>query len=155
MLLVGSSGTSTTTSTVTQAEALPIASAGSIPPGGQIPASALLDIDWDFIEIDGFSGQLTGVIPVPGFRLSSYANRIGGSTGCNPMTGGFVLDVVAGTLSFTDVRNTDMMCSDAQADTEDAVTDAMLATDAFAMPDGNLELRSKGARVAVLSRHQP
>ncbi len=127
------------------------------PATGQTAAAATsvdeappLGRDWVFVEIDGFAGKLPGVTPYPGFILTAEASRMTGSTSCNRMGSGFVIDLAAGTLLFTNVLNTRMMCQLAFADIEEAVLEVMLATDGFRLVKGSLELLSKGEVIARL-----
>ena len=131
--------------------------AAAAPAAGKTAAAAAsvdqgtpLGKDWVFVEIDGFAGKLPGVTPYPGFILTTEASRMTGSTSCNRMGSNFVIDLAAGTLRFTNVVNTRMMCQLAFADIEEAVLEVMLSTDGFRLVQGRLELLTKGKVIARL-----
>lgn len=113
-------------------------------------SASLLETDWVFTEIDGFGGALPGPPPLPGFMMTREGRRLTGSTACNRMTSGYELDIAAAALRFTKIANTRMMCGRAAADIEEAVLEVMIATDAFHLEDGTLELRSNGKVIARL-----
>jgi len=117
---------------------------------GEEPPSPL-GRDWMFVEVDGFDGTLPSPPPVAGFIMTREAQRLTGTTGCNRMGSGYELDVHAGTLRFTKLNNTRMMCDRVAADTEEAVLNAMIVTDSYRIVDGKLELLSKGKVVARLT----
>lgn len=106
--------------------------------------------DWIFVEVDGFDGKLPSPPPVAGFIMTREAQRLTGTTACNRMGSGYELNAYDGTLRFTKLNNTRMMCDRVAADTEQAVLNAMIATDAYRIVDGKLELLSKGKVVARL-----
>lgn len=122
---------------------------GSAMPSDEPPSP--LGRDWIFTQVEGFTGTLPGPPPVAGFIMTREGQRLTGSTGCNRMGSGYELNAYDGALRFTKLTNTRMMCDRIAADTEQAVLDAMLATDAFRIVDGKLELLSKGRMVARLS----
>lgn len=124
-----------------------------LPPGMATTGDELtvLGVDWVFVELDGYGGPLPSPPPLAGFIMTSDAGLLTGTTGCNRMSSGYELDTVAGTLRFTKLRNTRMMCDRVAADTEEAVLEAMIATDAFRIAGGRLELISKGRVVARLA----
>jgi len=130
------------------AAAKPVAVAAASP--AEDPPSPL-GKDWIFTRVEGFTGTLPSPPPVAGFIMTGEGQRLTGSTACNRMGSGYELNVYDGTLRFTKLTNTRMMCDRIAADTEQAVLDAMLATDAFRIVDGKLELLSKGRMVARLS----
>lgn len=107
-------------------------------------------IDWIFIELPGLGAPVPTVRPLSGFILAKEGGRMVGSTACNTMTSAYSLDVVSGALRFRILRNGQALCARNLADTENAVLNAMVATDAYTMKDGTLELLSKGVSVATL-----
>lgn len=123
-------------------------------PAGDAEASSPLDKDWVFVELAGYSGELPGPAPVAGFILTREGRGMSGSTACNRMAADYELDAATGALRFSKLRNTRRMCDRAASDTEQAVLDAMISTDAYRMVDGNLELLSKGNVIARLRRPQ-
>lgn len=132
---------------------MPVTEAGAAPAGATASASPL-DTDWVFVEIDGYDGELPGPSPVPGFIMTRQGGRMAGSTACNQMAAEYELDTATGSLRFSKLRNTRRMCARAASDTEQAVLDAMISTDAFRVVDGDLELLSKGGVVARLRQPQ-
>jgi heat shock protein HslJ len=150
-----------TAAPATTAETAGTALAELAPPADTVPAKSAsttetanegtpVGKDWVFVEIDGFAGKLPGVTPYPGFILTTEASRMTGSTSCNRMMSSFSIDPAAGTLRFTNVVNTRMMCQLAFADIEEAVLEVMLATAGFRLVQGRLELLSKGKVLARL-----
>jgi heat shock protein HslJ len=138
------------TTAATVDEGTPIAPADGSTPIAPADGSTPIGRDWVFVEIDGFAGKLPGVTPYPGFILTTEASRMTGSTSCNRMMASFAIDLAAGSLRFTNVVNTRMMCQLAFADIEEAVLEVMLATDGFRLVKGKLELLSKGKVIARL-----
>lgn len=109
-----------------------------------------LDVDWMLVWIDGFSGDPTSLIPLPGLILTTEAHRLVGESSCNRISGGYTIDVEAGSLRFGSLRNTRRLCQLANSEADDAMLRALLATDGFTLADGRLALLSKGRVVARL-----
>jgi len=105
---------------------------------------------WVFTSVDGFDGDLPGPPTQAGLFLSRGNGRMIGNTSCNAMSAAFDIDVYAGTLRFRNVTNGSAMCSRQASDTEDAVVNALLATDSFRLDGKTLTLSSKGSVVAEL-----
>lgn len=118
-------------------------------PGGY--PSSPLGIAWTFVSIPGLDSPIPGPPSQPGFVLSKQGGRMVGTTSCNPMSSVYTLDLVGGALKFTLLTNGNAMCPEEQANTENAVVDALIATDGFRMSEGHLALLSKGAVVATLT----
>lgn len=118
---------------------------------GPADPGAPLATDWIFVWVDGYSGKLPGPPPLAGFIMTKEAGRLTGSTACNRMSAGYRMNRKTGTLRFVNLVNTRMLCDRVASDTEEAVLAAMLATDAFRLTDGKLELWSKGRMVARLT----
>jgi hypothetical protein len=127
------------------------ASGRTAPAVDEVAALSPLNTDWIFVQIPGFSGNLAGLVPLPGFYMTKYGNTLRGNTSCNPMLCGFNLDVVAGTLNFTNLVDADNFCQRANSDADEAIINAMLATDGFQIVSGKLQLMSKGTAVAILA----
>jgi heat shock protein HslJ len=113
--------------------------------------ASVLERDWVFVEIDGYDGELPSPPPAAGFIVTSEGSRVTGTTACNRLGSGYQLDTDSGTLRFTSLRNTRMMCDRVAADTEEAVLAAMIATDGYRLSGNTLELLSKGRVVARLT----
>lgn len=111
---------------------------------------APVGVDWLFVWVDGFSGNTAELIPLPGLILTPEARKLSGNSSCNRMSAGYLLDADNGRLSFTNLVNTRMMCQRANAEAENAILAALLATDGYRLQDGTLELLSKGRTVARL-----
>jgi heat shock protein HslJ len=109
-----------------------------------------IGVDWLFTWVEGFSGNTADLIPLPGFILTPEGRTLSGNSSCNRFRAGYLLDEPMGRLSFTNLVNTRMMCQRANAEAENAILAALIATDAFRLEDGTLELRSKGRTVARL-----
>lgn len=107
-------------------------------------------VDWLFVQVKGFAGNTAELIPLPGFILTPEGRTLSGNSACNRFRAGYLLDEPVGRLSFTNLVNTRMMCQRANAEAENAILAALLATDAFRLVDGKLELLSKGEVVARL-----
>lgn len=120
-------------------------------PGASTGEATILGRDWVFTWVEGYDGELPGPPPLPGFILTAEGGRMTGVTGCNRMASGYALDEAAGTLGFRLLTNTRMMCNRADAETEQAVLTALIATDAFRLDGNTLELLSKGRPVARLT----
>lgn len=105
---------------------------------------------WAFTKVDGFDQALPGPPTQAGMFLSRGNGRMIGNTSCNDMSAVFVIDPYAGTLKFSNITNGSAMCSSQAADTEDAIIDALMATDSFRMDGKTLTLLSKGNEVAQL-----
>jgi heat shock protein HslJ len=137
-----------------ESQATPQLTSQGMPQGTMAAVSdpnSILGKQWDFTWIDGFDGVLPAPLPGAGFAMTQQSGRLVGVTGCNSMSSAFKIDPVAGTLSFQNLNNTQRMCGGAASDTEDAVIDAMIATDSFVLTGKTLELRSKGKPVARLT----
>jgi heat shock protein HslJ len=113
------------------------------------PASPV-GIDWVFVQVEGYAGHLPSPPPVAGFIMTPQGGILTGTTACNRMSSGYQLDVPGGHLRFTNLRNTRMLCDRVASDTEEAVLQAMIATDGFRIENGMLELTSHGHVIARL-----
>lgn len=106
---------------------------------------------WVFTKVQGFDGPLPGNPKTANLMMSRESRRMVGQTSCNPMSAAFEINLVQATLSFSNVVNANQMCGEPNADVEDAVIDALIATDAFLMDGKTLSLISKGTTVATLT----
>ncbi|MFN2426565.1 MAG: META domain-containing protein [Candidatus Binatia bacterium] len=122
----------------------------TVVPTSELEQPSPLGRDWIFTQVDGFDGPLPSPPPVAGFIMTREGRRLTGTTACNRMGSAYELDPSVGRLRFVDLRNTRMLCDRIAADTEEAVLEAMIATDAFRIVDGRLELLSNGKVVAHL-----
>ncbi len=113
--------------------------------------AGLFGRDWIFVQLDGYDGPLPSPPPVAGFNITREGHRVTGTTACNRLGAGYEIDEHAGLLRFTSLRNTRMMCDRVAADTEEAVLAAMIATDAYRLDGGRLDLFAKGRIVARLT----
>lgn len=120
-------------------------------------ASSPVGIDWIFISIAGYKGEMPSGPPVAGFIMTTEGKRVAGSTGCNRMTAGFEMDVAAASLKFTLLANTRAMCDVVSAGVEESVLDAMIATAGFRIDDGRLVLLSAAGKpvARLVSRRLP
>ncbi len=114
-------------------------------------ANTPLGKNWTFTQVDGFDGELPGPPRNATMILSRENGRMAGTTSCNPMTSAFEISIAQGTLSFRRIDNGSALCGEPNADIEDAVVDALAATDSFLLDGKTLTLRSKGRTVAVLT----
>jgi len=122
---------------------------GAPPPSEEIPTP--VGRDWIFTWLDDFKGPLPSPPPVAGFIMTKEGGRLTGTTACNRMGSGYVLDIDDGTLRFTGLTNTRMMCDRVAADTEEAVLEAMIETDSYRLDGNTLELLSEGEVEARLT----
>lgn len=109
-----------------------------------------INVDWLFTWVKGFSGNTADLIPLPGMILTPETRMLSGNSSCNRFSAGYRYDDETGRLWFTNVVNTRMMCQRANADAENAILAALLATDGCRVVDGKLELLAKGEVVARL-----
>lgn len=114
-------------------------------------ANTPLGKNWTFTQVDGFDGELPGPPRNATMILSRGNGRMAGTTSCNPMTSAFEISIPEGTLKFRRIDNGSALCGEPNADIEDAVVDALAATDSFVLDGKTLTLRSKGSTVAVLT----
>lgn len=106
---------------------------------------------WVFTKVQGFDGPLPGNPTTANLLMSRESRRMVGQTSCNPMSAGFEINVVQATLSFRNIVNGNAMCGKPNVDVEDAVIDALRATDAFLLDGKTLTLISKGTTIATLT----
>lgn len=109
-----------------------------------------IGVDWLFTWMEGFAGNTAELIPLPGFILTPQGRTLSGNSSCNRFRAGYGYDAATGRLSFTNLVNTRMMCQRANAEAENAILAALIATDSCRLVDGTLELLSKGRPVARL-----
>ncbi|HEY2775402.1 MAG TPA: META domain-containing protein [Candidatus Binatia bacterium] len=125
--------------------------APAVAPTGATTPGSPLGREWIFTQVNGYDGALPPSPDDASFVMGRENGRMVGSTSCNPMTAAFEIDLTAGTLRFSNLTNGQAMCSEQQSSTEDAVTDALIATDAFRYSGNSLILMSKGNEVANLT----
>jgi heat shock protein HslJ len=114
------------------------------------PPPSPIGVNWLFVWVKGFAGDPASLLPLPGFILTPEARMLRGNASCNRFHAGYVYDAESGRLAFTNLVNTRMMCQRANAEAENAILAALLATDACRLADGRLELLSRGEAVARL-----
>ncbi len=119
------------------------------PPGSLDPASPI-DIDWMIVWVDGFAGDPTRVIPLPGLIMTSQGTRLVGNTSCNQFTGGHVIDVPGRHLRFTSLHNERNFCQPGNSEVDDAILRALVATDGFERNGDKLTFTSSGRDVIRL-----
>jgi len=120
------------------------------PSGIQDPASPL-DMDWMIVWIDGFAGDPTRLLPLPGLIMTTEGTRLIGNTSCNQFTGGHVIDVPAGSLRFTSLENERHFCQPGYAEADDAIMRALIATNGFTRKGSTLTLTANGRDVVRLT----
>lgn len=106
---------------------------------------------WVFTQVDGFDGTLPGPPKNASLLMSRESRRLVGTTSCNPMSAAFEINIVQATLHFRTITNENRMCGQPNADVQEAVLNALAATDAFLLDDKTLTLISKGRTVAQLT----
>jgi heat shock protein HslJ len=106
---------------------------------------------WVFTEIYGFEGTLPPAPTNASFLLARESGRVVGTTSCNPISGSFEISVASGRLKFKNLENGSALCAGNNARTEDAMIQAMVATDSFLLSGNSLSLLSKGNVVAKLT----
>jgi heat shock protein HslJ len=106
---------------------------------------------WIFTEIDGFNEELPPAPTNASFLMARESGRVIGTTSCNPISGSFDISIASGELRFKNLENGSALCAGANARTEEAVIQAMVATDGFLLSGNSLSLLSKGNVVAKLT----
>jgi heat shock protein HslJ len=142
----------------------PVRPAGIANPGSRQDAQPLSDRalsdagpntplgkQWIFTAVDGFAGTLPAPPTNASFLMARESGRVIGTTSCNPISGSFEISVPAGRLEFKNLENGSALCAGNNARTEEAVIDAMVATDSFMLSGNSLSLISKGHVVATLT----
>lgn len=114
-------------------------------------ANTPLGKNWTFTQVDGFDSELPGPPRNATMILSRENGRMAGTTSCNRMTAAFEISIAQGTLAFRRLTNESALCGKPNADVEDAVIDALAATDSFVLDGKTLTLRSGDRTVAVLT----
>ena len=114
-------------------------------------ANTPLGKQWVFTQVDGFDGVLPGPPKNASFLMSRESGRVVGTTSCNPLTAAFEINIVTASLKFSTILNGNAMCGQPNSDVEDAVIDALIATDSFLMDGKTLTLISKGNTIATLT----
>lgn len=109
-----------------------------------------INVDWLFTWVKDFAGNTADLIPLPGMILTRATRMLSGNSSCNRFSAGYRYDDKTGSLSFKNLVNTRMMCQRPNADAENAILAALLATDGCRIVDGKLELLSKNEPVARL-----
>lgn len=105
---------------------------------------------WTFTKITGYDGEIPGAPNPATFLMSRGNGRMVGNTSCNSMTSAFEIDITMGRLRFRNLTNGNALCSRVASDCEEAVIDALIATDGFRLYQDRLLLLSKGEVVAEL-----
>jgi heat shock protein HslJ len=106
---------------------------------------------WIFTEVHGFEGTLPPPPTNASFLMARESGRVIGTTSCNPISGSFDISIVSGSLRFRNLENGSALCAGTNARTEEAVIQAMVATDSFRLDGNSLTLLSEGAVVATLT----
>ncbi len=106
---------------------------------------------WIFTEVEGFDGTLPPPPTNASFLMARESGRVVGTTSCNPISGSFEISIASGSLRFKNLQNGSALCAGNNARTEEAVIQAMVATDAFELSGSTLSLISKGNVVARLT----
>jgi heat shock protein HslJ len=106
---------------------------------------------WIFTEINGFHETLPPAPTNASFLMARESGRVIGTTSCNPISGSFEISIASGKLRFENLENGSALCAGTNARTQEAVIQAMVATDGFLLSGNNLSLLSKGQVVATLT----
>lgn len=126
--------------------AIPVADPQAAAPTLEGTAWKLVQLGDEHVIPEGPQGE-------PSLTLDAASMGATGTGGCNRYTGTYTVDHDAGTLGFSPLAATRMMCPEGM-DTEAAFLAAMGEVQAFALTDeGNLELL--GAEGALVARFEP
>jgi heat shock protein HslJ len=106
---------------------------------------------WIFTEINGFHETLPPAPTNASFLMARESGRVVGTTSCNPISGSFEISIPSGKLRFKNLENGSALCAGTNARTQEAVIQAMVATDGFLLDGNSLSLLSKGHVVAKLT----
>jgi heat shock protein HslJ len=106
---------------------------------------------WIFTEIVGFDETLPPAPTNASFLMARESGRVVGTTSCNPISGSFEISIAGGDLRFKNLENGSALCAGTNARTEEAMIQAMVATDGFLLSGNSLSLLSKGNVVAKLT----
>jgi heat shock protein HslJ len=83
--------------------------------------------------------------------MARESGRVVGTTSCNPISGSFEISIAGGDLRFKNLENGSALCAGTNARTEEAMIQAMVATDGFLLSGNSLSLLSKGNVVSKLT----
>ena len=133
--------------------ASPVAAPTALAPGAVTDAGANTALGklWVFTQVNGFDAALPPAPTNATLLMTRQSGRMTGTTSCNRMSAAFEIDMVAATLRFSNIVNGQAMCGEPNADVEDAVVNALMATDSFLLDGKTLTLKSKGNQVAQLT----
>jgi len=106
---------------------------------------------WIFTQVNGFDGTLPGPPKNASMLMSRGNGKMAGTTSCNAMSASFEINMVTASLRFRNIVNGQAMCGQPNVDVEDAVLNALIATDSFVLDGKTLTLKSKGNQVAELT----
>lgn len=109
----------------------------SPPPDGPAPAAALVDVEWQLVELNGEMAPPGADWHQATLLLSSDGAQASGYAGCNRFTTTYTLS--RDSLTFGPVALTRMACTEGQA-LEDGYTKALTATRTQRLKEGHLEL---------------
>lgn len=134
----------------------------SLPASGEAPSIAILvaPVDsgvrlegtrWVLVELDGAALGADAANSAY-LQLKAQEKRLGGSGGCNLLTGGYELG--RGTLKFTPIASTRMACPEPVMEQERLFLAALAATREYAIAGDRLELRD-GDRVLARFQARP
>lgn len=105
-------------------------------------------------EIAGRDWKLTELLgsPVKSLKqpviltFDAQGHRVSGFSGCNRLSGTYVLDAAASRISFSELVMTQRACSEGM-DVESGLSEVLRDADGYAMKGGQLELYRSGGRL--------
>ncbi len=113
------------------------------------PTKSLAEGPWTIVELDGGPIVFPAKLIVPTLNFEVAAHRVGGSAGCNRLTGPF--SVAGPGLRLGPLATTRMTCGAAADALERGVLAALAATDAYAI-DGDVLALFHGHRIVARYR---
>lgn len=112
-----------------------------------------LDGEWNITEINGKAVTAPNGQDTPFIGFNKTEKLVYGSTSCNRLTGVLNADAANGTIDFSSLGMTRMMCADMTI--EQQITDALPKIKSYKIGGGTLTLcDNNGNTVMILSRRK-
>lgn len=115
-------------------------------------AASSLAGEWDIVEIEGSAVSAADCEEPPFLGFDAKGGNVYGSTGCNQLTGSLRADGRRGTVDFSALGCTRMLCADMR--TEDRLLGAMGRVRTYALTGDSLSLADGSGRIVVRLRHR-
>lgn len=120
---------------------------------GKMTSVKALAGEWNITEINNKTLDTSKSDNVPFIGFDTDGKRVYGSTGCNRLTGALKADAKTGTIDFSMLGSTRMMCADMQ--TEQQVLEAMATVKSYKVDGKNtIKLCKEDGSVAMLLKRK-